>query len=88
MSSKLFFNRFVEKLVEKAARCYGKVNNWKSFLLFAPTCSISAKPRPITPNSFLLTCCVGGIIPRFVPADLGKVLARKELLCEGISGAV
>jgi hypothetical protein len=31
VSSKLFFNRFVENLVEKAAQGYGKVKDWKSF---------------------------------------------------------
>jgi hypothetical protein len=31
MSSKLFFNRFVENLVENAAQGYGKVKDWKSF---------------------------------------------------------
>jgi hypothetical protein len=80
MSTKSFFNRFVENLVEKAAKCYGKVNDWKSFLLFAPTCSISAQPRPKNTNNFPLPYCAGGIIPRFVPAGLGKVLACKELL--------
>jgi hypothetical protein len=82
MSRPPFFNSFVENLVEKTAKCYGKVNDWKSFLLFAPTCSISTKRRRKKTNSFSLPCLAGETILPFLPAALGKVLAPKELLCQ------
>lgn len=82
MSSKLFFNKFVENLVEKAVGGYGKVNNSKSFLLFAPTYSISKsnlENRQFFPDS-------GWKHPAFGGSDSGKVPACQDVLRARDSG--
>jgi hypothetical protein len=86
MSTKLFFNRFVENLVEKAVDVTGRLRIGRAFSsLHQPVASPNPPRKTLTiPPS---NCYVGGISARFVATNLGKLLARQDLLRGTNSGA-
>jgi hypothetical protein len=71
MSSKSFFNSFIENLVEKSPQGYGKVKGWKSLNHFAPTRCIINSPLADS-GTFCVAYEPTGIIMRFVVGGLGN----------------